>query len=176
MSTLTGSITLKKLKKGVNVILSLKTENAALYQGWNDKLGTAVPSFKTEANQPVIVPEVVATNNASASITNGTWYYNGTALVVTSTALSGGFYKCSDARFAINTSNYKLKIIDNVASAGNVSNDIFRFVCSGEAGGVSYTDNQATIELHLQVVGSSAAALYIEGGCTLSSNYPPVGN
>ena len=35
--TLSGSITLKRLKKGVNVVLSIETENAALYQGWNDK-------------------------------------------------------------------------------------------------------------------------------------------
>lgn len=169
--TLTGSITLKRLKKGVNVILSIKTENAALYQGWNDKLGAAVPSFKTEANRPVLVPTAVATNNGTASINTGYWSYNGTLLTATSEELSDGFYKCSDSRFAINTSNYKLKIIDDVASANNVSNDIFTFNCSGEAAGASF-ESSGTIELHLQVVGSSAAAVYIEGGCTLSSSNP----
>lgn len=88
-------------------------------------------------------------------------------LVVTTTATSEGFYKCSDARFAINPSNYKLRIIDNIASASNTSNDMFTFKCSGEAASTSY-ESEATAELHLQIVGSSAAALYIEGGCTLS--------
>ena len=41
--TLSGSITLKRLKKGVNVVLSIETENAALYQGWNDK--TSIPEI-----------------------------------------------------------------------------------------------------------------------------------
>ena len=165
--TLSGSITLKRLKKGVNVVLSIETENAALYQGWNDKTSTQAPNFKTPANQPILVPKAVATNGQTASITNGTWYYNNTMLVVTTTATSEGFYKCSDARFAINPSNYKLRIIDNIASASNTSNDMFTFKCSGEAASTSY-ESEATAELHLQIVGSSAAALYIEGGCTLS--------
>ena len=165
--TLSGSITLKRLKKGVNVVLSIETENAALYQGWNDKTLTPAPNFQTPANQPILVPKAVATNGQTASITNGTWYYNNTMLVVTTTATSEGFYKCSDARFAINPSNYKLRIIDNIASASNTSNDMFTFKCSGEAASTSY-EAEATAELHLQIVGSSAAALYIEGGCTLS--------
>ena len=165
--TLSGSITLKRLKKGVNVVLSIETENAALYQGWNDKTSTPAPNFQTPANQPILVPKAVATNGQTASITNGTWYYNNTMLVVTTTATSEGFYKCSDARFAINPSNYKLRIIDNIASASNTSNDMFTFKCSGEAASTSY-ESEATAELHLQIVGSSAAALYIEGGCTLS--------
>lgn len=165
--TLSGSITLKRLKKGVNVVLSIETENAALYQGWNDNTSTPAPNFQTPANQPILVPKAVATNGQTASITNGTWYYNNTMLVVTTTATSEGFYKCSDARFAINPSNYKLRIIDNIASASNTSNDMFTFKCSGEAASTSY-ESEATAELHLQIVGSSAAALYIEGGCTLS--------
>ena len=165
--TLSGSITLKRLKKGVNVVLSIETENAALYQGWNDKNSTPVPNFQTPAHQPILVPKAVATNGQTASITNGTWYYNNTMLVVTTTATSEGFYKCSDARFAINPSNYKLRIIDNIASASNTSNDMFTFKCSGEAASTNY-EAEATAELHLQIVGSSAAALYIEGGCTLS--------
>ena len=165
--TLSGSITLKRLKKGVNVVLSIETENAALYQGWNDKTSTPAPNFQTPANQPILVPKAVATNGQTASITNGTWYYNNTMLVVTTTATSEGFYKCSDARFSINPSNYKLRIIDNIASASNTSNDMFTFKCSGEAASTSY-ESEATAELHLQIVGSSAAALYIEGGCTLS--------
>ena len=144
-----------------------ETENAALYQGWNDKTLTPAPNFQTPANQPILVPKAVATNGQTASITNGTWYYNNTMLVVTTTATSEGFYKCSDVRFSINPSNYKLRIIDNIASASNTSNDMFTFKCSGEAASTSY-ESEATAELHLQIVGSSAAALYIEGGCTLS--------
>lgn len=169
--TLSGSITLKRLKKGLNVVLSIETENAALYQGWNDKASTPAPDFKDAANQPILVPKAVATNGQTATITNGSWYYNSTLLVVTTTATSEGFYKCSDARFAINPSNYKLRIIDNIASASNTSNDMFTFKCSGEAANTDY-ESEATAELHLQIVGSSAAALYIEGGCTLSLQTP----
>lgn len=169
--TLSGSITLKRLKKGLNVVVSIETENAALYQGWNPSTGTPSPSFKEAKNQPILVPTAVAGNGVVASITNGTWYYNNTMLVVTGTADANGFSKCTDARFAINTSNYKLRIIDDVASAGNTSNDIFKFECSGEAQNTSY-QSAATIELHLQTIGSSAAALYLEGKCTLSEANP----
>lgn len=169
--TLSGSITLKRLKKGVNVIVSIETENAALYQGWNNTKNIPIPSFKTAANQPILVPKAVASNGQSASITNGAWYYNDTLLVKTETATSEGFYKCTDARFAINPSNFKLRIIDDVASAGNTSNDIFRFECSGEAANTTY-NTEGTAELHLQVVGSSAASLYVSGGSILSSSTP----
>lgn len=173
MTTISGSITLKRLKKGGNVVVSIRTEGAALYQGWNDKSGIAVPSFKTAANQPILVPSAVASNGQSASITSGNWYYNDTLLTATSAALTDGFYKCSDARFAFNPSNFKLKIIDDIASAGNTSNDTLTFKCSGEAGGADYS-TEASAELHLQIVGSSAAAVYIEGECTLTTSTPKV--
>jgi len=168
---LSGSITLKRLKKGVNVVLSIETENAALYQGWNPTDGTPKPNFKDEANQPILVPKAVGGNGQTASITNGTWYYNGTTLVVTGTADKNGFCKCSDARFAINPSNYKLRIVDNIASKDNTSNDLFRFVASGEVQKTSY-ETEATAELHLQEIGTSAAALYVGGKCTLSKAEP----
>lgn len=171
--TLSTSITLKRLKKGVNVILSIETENAALYQGWNNNQGKAIPSFADAKSQPILVPKAVASNGQSASITNGAWYYNGTLLVRSSTATSEGFYKCTDERFAINPSNYKLRIIADVASAENTSNDLFRFECSGEAANSTYS-TEATAELHLQTVGSSAANLSIIGGSTLSTSNPSV--
>lgn len=169
--TLSGSITLKRLKKGVNVVLSIETENAALYQGWNPSTGIPTPNFTNEANQPILAPKAVAGNGQTASITSGTWYYNNTMLVVTGTPDKNGFSKCSDARFAINTGNFKLRIIGNVASKGNTSNDIFRFVASGEAMNTSY-ETEATAELHLQEIGTSAAAIYVGGKCTLSKDEP----
>lgn len=168
-NTLSGSITLKRLKKGNNVVVTIETENAALYQGWNSSAGKAMPDFSDEANQPILVPKAMAGNGQKASITNGTWFYNDTMLVVTGSADKNGFCKCSDARFAIDPSNFKLRIIADVASDGNTSNDIFRFSCSGEVQKTSYS-TEATAELHLQEIGTSAAALYISGACVLSSS------
>lgn len=170
--TLSGSITLKRLKKGLNVVLTIETEGAALYQGYDPKTGKVSPDFTDSSTaKPILTPKAVAGNGATASITNGSWQYNGTLLVVGSgTADSGGFIPCSsDSRFAINPkSPFKLKIIGNIASEGNLNNDIFTFSGKGEAQQTDW-EAETTAEMHLQEIGSSAAALYVSGTCTLST-------
>lgn len=167
--TLSGSITLKRLKKGLNVVLTIETENAALYQGYDPKTGKVSPDF-TDAStaKPILTPKAVAGNGATASITNGSWQYNGTLLTVSGTADSDGFIPCTDSRFAINPSTFQLKITGNIASEGNLNNDIFTFSGKGEAQQADW-EAETTAEMHLQEIGSSAAALYVSGACTLST-------
>ncbi len=167
--SLSGSITLKRLKKGLNVVLTIETSGAALYQGYDPKTGNVSPDFTAAgAARPVLTPKAVAGNGNAASITNGSWQYNGTLLVVSGTADADGFTPCTDTHFAINTGTLQLKITGNIASKDNMSNDIFTFSGAGEAQGTDW-EAQATAEMHLQEIGSSAVAIYISGGCTLSS-------
>lgn len=174
-NSISGSITLKRLKRGASVILSLRTDGAALYQAYNDKTQGVSPDWTVAANQPTVCPEVSATGaqGATASITQGTWLYNGVELTVGSTSAGSGFYVCTNnAAFAVNpTDGYKLKIIKNIASASNTASDTLTFRCGGEVEGSDY-EAEATTEIMLQQVGSSAAAVYISGACVLSTNNP----
>lgn len=159
--TLSGSITLKRLKKGVNVILYISTSNAAMYQGWNKATAAVSPDFTQAENQPVLTPTAVAGSGQTASITQGTWYYNGTALTFSGTADSSGFIPgSSDSRFKYNPNTKALRIVGNIASATNTSNDVLKFSGGGECAGVDWTGD-ASAELHLQEIGSSSAQLLL---------------
>lgn len=163
---------MKRLRKGLNVILSLQAQGAALYQGYNDTTGAVLPDWTQKANQPIVVPTATASDGSTATITNGAWTYNGTQLTIGSTVDSDGYATCTNnTAFAINTTTWALKIIKNLASASNTQNDTLMFTCSGEAGGVSY-EAAASVTVHLQQIGSSAAAVYISGTNVLSTTNP----
>lgn len=165
MGKISGSITLKRLKKGVNVVLTIQASKP-MYQGYDPKQGKVSPDFTTADNQPILTPTAVAGNGQTASITQGQWYYNGTLLTANGSATAtNNFTPCTDARFAIclvqsDTNYLSLRIIGNVASAGNMSNDILTFDGGGEVQGVDWTA-KTSIELHLQEIGSSAAQLLL---------------
>lgn len=169
MEEYTGSIVLKRLKKGITVLVALRTDGAALYQGFDSATQTPRPDFTVAANQPVVTPEAMAGNGRPCKITSGQWSYNGIILVMDTTSVGDGFYKCTDVRFAINPVTYALKIIGNIASADNVSNDTLTFACSGEVDAQDFEQKTST-EIHLQNIGASGCALYITGGCTIVSS------
>lgn len=171
-NSISGSVTLKRLKKGATVILSLRTGDNALYQGWNTKAETALPDWTVAANQPVVTPEVTATGASGivATITTGAWAYNGMTLTVGSTSAGDGFYVCTNnTAFAINPSTWAIKIIKNIASATNTASDTLTFTCTGEVDGSEFAAESST-EIQLQILGNSAAAVHISGPCVLSTD------
>lgn len=157
-----GSLTLKRLKKGLNVILSLECTSGTLYQGYNDTSKEVSPDWTIEANQPVVTPKAIASDGSATDITTGTWKYNNTTLIfsVADNTTDSWITATNNAAFQYQPSTKALKIVRNLASASNVVNDTLEFQCSGEAGTTSF-DAAASITVHLQPVGSSTAAVYV---------------
>lgn len=166
MEKISGSITLKRLKRGVNVILYISTSGGAMYQGWDKATGKVSPDFTVAANQPILTPTAKAGEGQTVSINSGTWTYNDTPLTPSGTETDAeGFTPCTDTRFKICTDStsdlyLSLRIVGNIASEGNLSNDVFKFSGEGECGGVAWKAD-ASQELHLQEIGTSAAVLLL---------------
>ena len=161
-----GSLVLKRLKTGKVVYLSLNAKGAPLFQGWNSSSDTAVPDFTQAANQPVIVPQVTASDGTTVNISTGEWKFNDVTLVF-GTPSSDGWAKNTNATgdlqegmFAYNPTTHELKVVKNVATASNDTSETLTFTAHGDAGSSNYTVT-GSIELRLMRLGNSANSVII---------------
>ena len=132
-----GSITIRRLRNGDSIFLSLELNGKPLYQAVDENTGLAVPDWTIDANRPVITPRVSTVRGQSVYLSNHTWSYNGVALVFNG-ATSGSYVMDSTGKFGLNTSNGALKIFDNLASAINMANDTLLYTCQATVAGVEY--------------------------------------
>ena len=76
-----GSITIKRLRNGDNFFISLEITNGVpLFQGVDEKTGTASPDWTVPANQPIITPKVTSARGNAVDLSFHSWKYNGVAL------------------------------------------------------------------------------------------------
>ncbi len=132
-----GSITVRRLRNGDSIFLSLELNGKPLYQAVDEQTGVVVPDWSIEANRPVITPRCSTVRGQSVYLSNYAWSYNGVALVFNG-ATSGSYVMDSTGKFGLNTSNGALKIFENLASAINMANDTLLFTCQATVGGVEY--------------------------------------
>lgn len=167
-TNVTGSLVLKRLKKGKVIGLYLSAKNNALQQGYDDQ-GKLTPDFGVAANQPVITPILTVSDGSTATITNGQWSYND--IPITFGSSSGGWTTdtSNGGKFQLNPSTWELKIVKNLAGSGNINSDTFSFTASGEAGDVSFTATAST-EFVIKKLGMQtySVGIYFKEG---SKNY-----
>jgi len=132
-----GSITIRRLRNGDSIFLSLELNGKPLYQAVDEQTGVVVPDWSIEANRPVITPRCNTVRGQSVYLSNHAWTYNGVALVFNG-ATSGSYVMDSTGKFGLNTSNGALKIFANLASAINMANDTLLYSCQATVGGVEY--------------------------------------
>ncbi len=149
-----GSITIKRLRNGDSLFLSLELNGKPLYQSYDDQTGTVAPDWSQAANQPILTPNVATTRGNTVSLSLHTWTYNGVQLVFNG-ASSGGYTTDSTGKFALNPVNGALKIIANLASAVNVANDTLSYSCVATVGGVEYNLSKS-VDIQIQKGGASS--------------------
>lgn len=134
-----GSATVKRLRNGDTLYLTLEGNGIALFQGIDPTAlsPTPTPSWKVAANQPMLTPKVTSARGNTVTITNHQWKYNGTALIFNG-AIDADFTKDSTGKFEMNASTGALKIIDDIASASNYGNDVLTYSCTVKVGELSY--------------------------------------
>ena len=154
-----GSITVKRLRTGGSLFITLQLNDKPLFQNVSPDNGAVAPDWKTAGNQPVITP--VVTSSLGNSVTLGThaWYYEGNILVFTGSS-SSGFTTDSSGKFAMNPTTGALKIIDNLASAANTASDILKYTGVANVGGVEYPIEKE-IEVIIQNMGANAHTGYV---------------
>ena len=144
-----GSATVRRLKNGDTVYLTLEGNGIALFQGIDPTAltPTPTPSWKVAANQPELTPKFTSARNNTIKIVNHEWKYMGTLLVFTGAA-DGSYTKDSTGKFEMNKATGALKIISDLADSNNFGNNVLTYTGKIEAGETTYTlsrDRDVTI-------------------------------
>lgn len=144
-----GSATVRRLKNGDTVYLTLEGNGIALFQGIDPTAltPTPTPSWKVAANQPELRPKFTSARNNTIKIVNHEWKYMGTLLVFTG-ASDGSYTKDSTGKFEMNKATGALKIISDLADSDNFGNNVLTYTGKIEAGETTYTlsrDRDVTI-------------------------------
>lgn len=166
-----GQITIKRLRTGDNLFISLSTDKA-LFQGIDETTSFVVPDWGTVSNQPTITPNISTIRQASVSIVANTlsWKYNGTALSF-GAANAERWATDTTTKFMMNVDTGALKIIANIASPVNYADDTLTFGVTVIVAGVEY-QLVKSIDIRIQKLTSSSYVGLIDttSGTILSSS------
>lgn len=183
-----GTITIKRLRKGRNLVLGFVTDKA-LFQGWNPITKIAEPTFNTTNLGPTVTPKVYASDGTAVQITSrynseGTenenasiWYYNDLSTPIswdndTKTKIDGVYYVTSvNKKWKLNNSTMAITFIADLASEDNQGTDTFYFKAKGEVDAVNYSA-LGSFEFKIQTISSSGFVLMTSGGNALTANSP----
>lgn len=149
-----GSISVKRLRNGDHLFITLKTNGKPLYQGVDPDSGVPSPDWTTPSNQVEITPEVTSSLGNSVSLTGHTWLHDGRQLVFSGDE-SGGYVTESQGKFALNVKTGGLKIIGNLASKDNVGNDTLTYKGTATVAAVEYSVTK-DIDVVIQAAGANA--------------------
>lgn len=158
-----NSITVRRLRNGDTLFISLELNGIPLFQGVDEKSGAASPDWTQEANQPVITPKVLSARGNPVELSNHRWSYNGSELTFNGTADEQGFTPetgQTSARFKLNKTTGALKIVANLASKENLASDTLTYTGTATVGGVAYTQSKS-IDVMIQNSVSSSYYGYI---------------
>lgn len=159
-----GSITIKRLRNGDSIFLSLELNGKPLYQSYDDQTGSVIPDWSVAANQPVLTPKASTTRGNTVSLSMHKWVYNGVELIFNG-ATSGDYIIDSTGKFARNPTNGALKIIANLASAINIANDTLAYSCVATVAGTEYNLSKS-VDIQIQKGGASSYYGFINASTT----------
>ena len=149
-----GSITIKRLRNGDSLCLTLELNGKPLYQGIDKDTLAVTPDWGSAANQPIITPKATSVRGNPVTLSNFGWAHNGVALVFNG-ATSGNWQTDSTGKFSLDNLSGALKIIGNLASETNTANDSLTFTCQASVGGVEYPLTKS-IDVIIQLAGASS--------------------
>ncbi len=176
MKISTGSITVKRLRRGYTISLHFEIPSGvALYQGVNAS-GNVVPDWSKiteDSKRPQIRPLLESTGGSVVEVVSGTakWYYLGQELAFatdgtcTSANGTGKFKLATDG-------TYTIIIIGNLASSTNDSNDTLTFKCMARSNGAKEQEISGSIDVVISPIGSGSytGILGITGNVIADSN------
>lgn len=155
-----GSITIKRLRNGDSLYITLESNGIPLYQGVDTSAGTVSPDWTVAANQPVLTPKVTSVRGNTVTRSSHQWRYNGQLLLFTgATSADGNWRTDSTGKFQINLTTGNdggaLKIIDNLANVNAVANGLLEYSCVATVSGTNYNVSKS-IDVVIQPMGASS--------------------
>ena len=158
-----GSITVRRLRTGDVLNLSMNTNGIALWQGYDPTgMGSVSPDWTVAANQPTRTPVLRSAKGNTVTMDDAKWFYNGSEIHWGSTdyTADGKTYKVSsdfNGSFAYLASTGEIRIIKNLASASNTWNDELIFQCKAVCDNVGYDMEEV---LTIEIVKGGASSYY----------------
>lgn len=159
-----AGLAIHRLRNGDTLYLSFELGSIPLFQSVDKQTGNILPNWTVPANQPVIFPHASTARGNVVALSNHSWTYNG-ALLIFNGATTGGYTADSTGKFAMDTITGALKIINNLASQDNLSNDTLLYSVTATVSGVEYNVSKS-IDVQIQSAGASSYFGFINASTT----------
>lgn len=167
-----GSITIKRLRNGDSLFISLDLNGVPLYQGIDTTTGNPSPNWKTATTKPTITPKVTSVRGNNVARSSSQWAYNGVTLLFTGETTGNGTWRTdSTGKFQICLNNGTsdegaLRIIDNLAESDAVANGQLTYSCVATVSGTNYNLSKS-IDVIIQSIGASSYYGYVTADTTI---------
>lgn len=153
-TTVQNSITIRKLRNGDSLFLTLETNGIPLFQGVDSTTGAINPDWTVSDNQPIIIPNVKSVKGNTVVLSNHSWAYNGTTIIFPSIG-SSGWVTDRSGQFSMNRDNGSIRIIDNLVNTDDITNAVLTYSGTATSMGVSYNLTKS-IDIIIQEMGASS--------------------
>lgn len=130
MSALQGSTTIRRLRSGETVYLTLDVTAGQLWQSVDDD-GNVSPQW-TAASHPVVTPHASTHSNESVTLSDHSWKWRGSDLVFGDKQDDGLRYDTTSngkGKFAMDPSTGALHVVSNLAGPDNTDDDELTYSC-----------------------------------------------
>ena len=176
MKISTGSITVKRLRRGYTISLHFEVPSGvALYQGVNSS-GNVAPDWSKiteDAKRPQIRPVLESTGSGNVELVSGTakWYYLGQELTFATDGTCTSANGAGKFKMSID-GTYTIIIVGNLASATNDTNDTLTFRCMARSNGAKEQEIGGSIDIVISPIGAGSymGTLGITGNIIADSN------
>lgn len=149
-----ASITVKRMRNGDSIFLTLENNGKPLFQSVDEQTGTVTPDWTQDGNRPVLTPHATSTRGMTVTLSMHVWKYNGVNLNFNGAA-AGDYIMDSTGKFGLNVTTGALKIFGNLASLINVANDTLQYECVATVAGIEYNLTQS-VDIVIQKGGASS--------------------
>lgn len=170
-----NSITIKRLRNGDSLQLTLESNGIPLYQGVDTSSGSVAPNWGEAANQPVLKPRVRSVQGNTVALSGHQWKHNGVPLLFTGAA-SGDWRADTTGRFQLNVSggddDGSLRIVKNLANAQAVANALLEYSCVATVAGTNYNLSKSADVVKQAVGMTSCYGAVIATPQTIDKNTP----
>lgn len=154
-----SSITIKRLRTGDSIYLTIEGNGKPLYQAYDEQSKSVVPDWTVDANRPVLRPKVSSARSNAVTLSFHSWKYNGAQLLFNG-ASSANYTLDSSGKFGMDATTGELKIFGNLASNENTANDTLTYSCVATVNGVEYNLTKS-IDIQIQKSGNSSYYAFI---------------
>ena len=151
-----GSTPITRIVNGDTLYFRLDGNGNPLFQAVDTESQTIKPDWTVSTNQPVITPVCTSSLGNKVTLSDFTWYYNGTAIAFPDDAGTGWTTSTNfEGKFQLNVEDGSLKIVKNLADANNPASDTLRCDCTAQMSGEKFSVSKS-VDVLIQPMSAGA--------------------